>query len=120
MHNPTYHEVLNFIDDDETNKIPYDEETFVCSNYAQILNDNAENKGIRCAMIDLYFENSAHQIIGFNTIDYGMVYFESQSDERVDNIDIGNDYWTECVVTGSGYYYEDDPDDTITSYLIYW
>ena len=120
MHDPTYGEVVNFIRDDKTNKIPYDDETFVCGDYASIVNNNAESLGMRCAFVTLTFNQTAHTIIGFNTTNTGMVYIEPQSDEWVRNLEVGKDYWTDCVVPRKGYYYENDPDDTIESILIYW
>jgi len=120
MHDPTYQEVLFFIEDDETDKIPYDEETFSCKDYASIVNDNAESEGIRCCVVSLSFKESGHVLIGFDTIDKGMVYVEPQSDELVSRLEIGNEYWTECVIPKGGYYYTDQPDDTIENILMYW
>lgn len=122
MHDPTYQEVYTFIALDKTDQIPYDEDTFNCMDYATMINNNAEGKGIRCCVIYLDFKDSAysHSIIGFDTTDSGMLYYEPQSDERVMNLKVGNDYWTECVIPKAGYYYAEDPDDTIAGIIEYW
>lgn len=122
MHDPTYYEASRFIASDTTDEIPYNNETFDCEDFCQQINNNAENRGIRCAYVVLYFydTNTGHAIIGFNTVDRGMVYVEPQSDEWVENLEVGNDYWTDCVVPKGGYYYEDAPNDTIKEFLIFW
>ena len=120
MHDPTYNEVAMFIGEDDTNTNQYVPDIFTCIDFAQGVNNNAEKQGIRCCVIHVEFENKAHALIGFNTVDKGMVYVEPQSDEWVENFEVGNDYWTECVVPQPGYYYEDEPDDTIEGIYIYW
>lgn len=120
MHDPTYIEVKDFIRQDKTEKIPYDDETFICADYASVVNNNAEDIGMRCCYIALNFEEDGHSLVGFNTIDKGMIFIEPQSDEWVKNLEVGNDYWTGCVIPESGYYYENDPDDTITGVFYFW
>jgi hypothetical protein len=122
LHDPTYNEVANFIASDTTDEIPYDSETFDCEHFSQLVNNNSENQGMRCAYVILYFydTNTGHAIVGFNTVDRGMVYVEPQSDEWVENLEVGNDYWTDCVVPNDDYYYEDAPNDTIKEILIFW
>lgn len=120
LHDPTYHEVKNFIKRDSTDKIRYDEETFNCLDYSTELNNNADEEGIRCCVVELGLKDIAHALVGFNTTDRGMVYVEPQSDEWVEDLVIGNDYWTDCLIPKAGYYYENDPGDTIERILIYW
>ena len=122
LHDPTYNEVANFIASDTTDEIPYDGETFDCEQFSQLVNNNSENQGIRCAYVILYFNdtNTGHAIVGFNTTDRGMVYIEPQSDEWVENLEVGNDYWTDCIVPNGDYYYEDAPNDTIKEILVFW
>lgn len=122
LHDPAYSELAAFIAEDETDKNTYDSDTFNCQHFTQTVNDNAESQGIRCAVVVIYFEetNTGHMIVGFNTTDQGMVYVEPQSDEWVENFVVGNEYWTDCIVPGSGYSYPDDPDDTIKEILVFW
>ena len=70
----------------------------------------------------MYFDgtDTGHAIVGFNTVDRGMVYVEPQTDEWVENFKIGKQYWTECIVPNDGYFYEDSAHDTIREILVYW
>ena len=70
--------------------------------------------------IYFYDTDAGHGIVGFNTVDQGMVYVEPQSDEWVKNLEIGNDFWTDCIVPNGNYYYEDAPNDTIKEILLFW
>ncbi len=122
LHDPTYIEVLTFISEDQTDKISYDEETFNCQHFASIVNNNAQNIGIRCAfvLLNFYDTNAGHAIIGFNTLDRGMVYIEPQSDDFVEDLEIGKQYWTECVVPSGEYIYEDIENDNISEIIVSW
>jgi len=82
LHDPIYEEVLNFIEQDD-------------SSLREMI-DNAKNQGIRCAYVLIYTGSGQYPIIGFNTIDNGMVYFEDGTDYQVIP-EIGKTY-TDCVV----------------------
>jgi len=119
LHNPTFDEVISFLQEDETDSNPYIEDEYVCTHFARDVNDNAEDQGIRCAFVVLHQPRQSHTIIAFETIDQGMVYFEPQSDERVRPI-IGKEYWR-CVEPRPGYYYPKPPfDDTILDIVVIW
>jgi len=122
LHDPTYNEVVSFIAQDKTNEEEYIEDVFDCEQFAQQVNTNAENIGIRCAYVVIYFDgtNAGHGIVGFNTVDRGMVYIEPQSDEWVENLTVGNDFWTDCIVPNGNYYYEEAPNDTVKEVLLFW
>lgn len=121
LHDPTYAEVKDFIASDDTEQNIYDVDTFDCENFCIEINNNAEDQGMRCAFIIMYFyeKTTGHMIVGFDTIDQGMVYVEPQTDEWVD-LEIGKEYWTECILPEEGYYYSDHPDDTIKEILTFW
>jgi hypothetical protein len=57
--------------------------------------------------------------VAFNTTDKGLLYYEPQTDEKV-NLQVGKDYWADCVVVQPGYYYEDDPDCIVEDFTLYW
>jgi len=122
LHDPTYKEVANFIEQDKTDEQEYIDGVFDCEQFSQQFNTNAEQIGIRCAYVVLYFEgtDAGHGIVGFNTIDQGMVYVEPQSDEWVRNLEIGNDFWTDCLIPNGNYYYEEAPNDTIKDIILFW
>lgn len=120
MHDPTCIDVAKFLINDKTNEKPYDDDTFNCANYAQEVNNNAEAQGIRCAYVEVNLSGGIpHACVAFNTIDKGIVYYEPQSDEKV-NLEIGKDYWADCVVVSPGYYYESDPDNIVEGFTLYW
>jgi len=121
LHDPSYSEVINFLNNDKTNEKPYDDETFNCANYAQEVNNNAEEHDIRCAYVLVVISDPDvnHACVAFNTTDKGMVYYEPQSDEKV-NLETGKDYWADCMIVSSGYYYEHDPDWIIEDFTLYW
>ncbi|MEF8847755.1 MAG: hypothetical protein V5A68_01315 [Candidatus Thermoplasmatota archaeon] len=122
LHDPTFLEAKQFIEEDKTDEIEYNNETFTCIDYVKKINDHAESKGIRCGFVSLNFNgtNTGHAILGFNTTDKGMVFFEPQNDNRVENLEVGKEYWTECVIPEPTFYYEDHPNDTIEEIMIIW
>lgn len=120
QHNPTFQEVINFLKEDKTDEVEYTDKEYTCLDYAAEVNNNAENKGIRSYVVELYFEEGAHAIIGFDTIDEGRIYFEPQNDCQVKNLKIGNDYWKECIVPPEGYEYATKEKSIIERMVTYW
>ena len=117
---PTYKQMMSFIREDKTDKKQYIEGEYVCQNFAMDVCNYAEEKGIRCAYVSLWYPNEiGHIIIAFNTIDKGLTYIEPQTDEVV-KAEIGKHFY-KCVVPKPGYYYEKpDYDDTIGKILVIW
>jgi hypothetical protein len=119
LRDPTYRQALDFLKKDKTDSREYIENTYVCSHFARDVCNNAEEAGLRCASVELRFPEGGHAIIAFDTIDRGLVYFESQSDEKVNPI-LGKPYY-QCVVPKAGYPYEKPSyDDTIQDILVVW
>lgn len=117
---PTYKEMLSFISSDKTDQRQYVEGEYICLNFAMDVCNSAEEKGIRCAYVSLWYPNEqSHAIIAFNTIDKGLIYIEPQSDELVEPV-IGKYFW-KCVIPKPGYYYEKPSyDDTIEKIFVAW
>ena len=122
FYDPTYAEVAQFMANDDTDTLAYDAQYFNCLHFSQTFIANARQLSMRCALIIINFDetNVSHAIAGFNTSDNGMVYLEPQFDEWVENLEPGNDYWTECVVSNGIYEHVEDPKDTIREILIFW
>jgi len=119
LHNPTFQEALDFLNEDRTDANEYKEPDYVCSHFARDVNNNADSQGIRCAYVDIRYPQQAHAIIAFDTTDEGLVYFDPVSDERVRPV-IGEAYW-QCIEPSPGYYYEKPPfDDTIMDVVSTW
>ena len=119
---PTYDEVLEYLEIDRTNENEYVDSiynAYVCSHFARDVCNNAEEIGYRCAFVELRYPASAHAIVAFNTPDEGLVYFDPQSDYRVRPIEGENFY--KCIEPEPGYYYIPPPfDDTITDIIVIW
>lgn len=76
--NPTYSELLAFVRADKTDEKIYDFKSFLCSDYAETLHNNAEKAGYRCAWIAINFtEGEGHALNAFNTTDNGTVFIDS-------------------------------------------
>lgn len=122
FYDPTHAEVAQFMASDNTDKLPYDYHDFNCLHFSQTFIANARRLSMRCTLVIINFDetNISHAIVGFNTSDNGMVYIEPQFDEWVENLEPGNDYWTECVVSNGIYEHVEDPSDTIREILVFW
>lgn len=86
LHDPTYNESKTFIANDTTDLNEYEKDVYFCSHFARDVINNATELGINCALVLLYFNNSGHAIIGFNTTDSGMIYIEPQNDNEYEVI----------------------------------
>jgi len=91
---------------------------------ANTLVTEANKQGFRCALVGITFSNgsSREMVIGFNTIDHGVIYIEPWSGTEVTPI-VGKHYWSQCVTPKPGYAGWQDPttwDDTVLSYDVIW
>jgi hypothetical protein len=122
LRDPTYEEAVSFLKEDKTSDNEYNDDdygVYVCSHFSRDVCNNAEAEGLRCAFVDLRLAESGHAIVGFDTIDEGLVYFEPITDDRA-NPEVGERYY-KCVVPRPGYHYlPPDFDDTIMDILVIW
>jgi len=110
---------VSFIEKDKTNREQYIEDKYICQDFAMDVCNNAEKEGIRCAYVIIHYPEGGHAIVAFNTIDKGLIYIESQSDELVEPR-IGKRFY-KCVIAKPGYQYaRPDYDDTIEKILVIW
>lgn len=81
----SYAELLDFIRQDTTDRIPYvergsasGEKPFVCSDFAEAVHNNAEAAGIRAGYLSIDWEDGSigHAINVFETTDMGIVYID--------------------------------------------
>ena len=80
---------------------------------------NAEEEGLRCALVDLRYPELGHAIIAFDTIDRGLVYFDAITDDEAKPV-VGERYY-QCIEPEPGYYYEKPSyDDTIMDIVVIW
>ena len=112
--NPTYQEMKEFLAKDPTNQNTYVENKYVCVDFAATVNNNAESKGIRCAVVDIFYPDGyGHTIVAFETTDRGLIYVEPQYDEEVKLV-VGRSYSQLNGFTAA------PRNDTIQRYLLAW
>lgn len=112
--NPTYQEMKEFLARDATSAKSYVEDEYVCTDFAVRVNNNAEARGIRCGVVDIFYpEGYGHAIVAFETTDKGLKFIEPQFDEEV-NIVVGKSY------SQMNDYAPPPRDDTIKRFLISW
>lgn len=77
--NPTWEQLTSFMAQDQTDQIQYNSTSFVCSDYAERIYNNAEAKGIRAAFVALSFQDGGapHALDAFQTTDRGLVFIDS-------------------------------------------
>jgi hypothetical protein len=80
---PSWEELENFLEADQTDKKLYIEGEYTCGNFAEEVYNNAEAQGIRAAVVLITFDNDmvGHAINAFKTTDYGLVYIDCTGDE---------------------------------------
>ena len=114
LQNPTYQEMKTFIAQDPTNANTYSEDKYVCVDFAAAVNNNAEAKGIRCAVVDIFYPDGyGHTIVVFDTTDRGLIYIEPQFDQEV-KLEVGRSY------SQINNFTTPPRDDTIKRYLTVW
>jgi len=91
--NPTYSQLVDFINRDDTEKREYDNETFNCADYTNNFIQNFAKEGFYSCFTELVFTNDdAHAIVAVNTTDYGLVYVEPQYDKIIFDLKVGDNY----------------------------
>ncbi|MFA5101589.1 MAG: zinc finger AN1 domain-containing stress-associated protein [Candidatus Thermoplasmatota archaeon] len=105
LHDPIFRDVVQFIANDTNVNITLELR-------------HAKEQGMQCAYVVVQIissSNGEYELIGFNTVDEGMVYFEPTTDYQVFPV-IGHQY-SDCV---QGTPYSSLFDDTITSIVEIW
>ena len=60
LHNPTYQEMKEFLAQDKTDSNEFIEDSYVCTDFSAAVNNNAEARGIRCAIVYMIFRYFFH------------------------------------------------------------
>lgn len=76
--NPTWEQLLRFVESDITDEQTYVEGEYMCGDFAETLHNNAEKEGIRAAWVAVDFADSTigHALNAFNTVDQGIVFVD--------------------------------------------
>ena len=130
--NPTYYELVDFLLIDDTNKIRYDKNSFVCAEFSVTLHNNAEKAGIKAGVVTVDFENKkiGHALNVFETTDRGLIFIDSTGlthdnnfhyyDSIVD-LEIGKEYIPRPIYRTSGNKYTRyESMGIVENYTIYW
>ncbi|AKB85149.1 AN1-type zinc finger domain-containing protein [Methanococcoides methylutens] len=103
-HDVTWDELIGFIKADDTDRLIYADDSFVCADFAERLHNKAEKAGIRSAFvtIDFYDDVDGHALNAFETTDKGLVYVdctgstqqigELDSYDKIGYIEVGKEY----------------------------
>lgn len=114
LQNPTYQEMKTFLAQDPTNNNTYVEEQYVCVDFAAAVKNDAVAKGIRCAVVDIFYPDGyGHTIVAFDTTDRGLIYVEPQFDQEV-RLVVGRSYSQLNGFTSA------PRNDTIQRYVLVW
>jgi hypothetical protein len=74
---PSWQQLQSFLIADNTDKLIYVADSFVCSDFAATLHNRAEEAGIKAAYVSVDFvDGPAHALNAFNTIDKGLIYVD--------------------------------------------
>ena len=76
-------ELIEFLKEDKTDEILYNDSTFVCSDYAEVIHNNAEKQGIRTAYVTIDFKTRdyGHAINAFYVINKGIMFYDATNNE---------------------------------------
>ncbi len=93
LENPTWSELEEFLRLDDTDTIPYIEDSFDCSGFAITLRDRAWRYGMRSAYVELVFSaGDAHVLNAFETTDKGLIYVDVTEVDQIGYIKEGKAY----------------------------
>lgn len=76
-HNPSWEELKAFLRVDNTDDYHYSYSSFICGDFAELLHNNAEQAGIRAALVVVHFTvGKPHALNAFYTSDRRLVYVD--------------------------------------------
>ena len=91
---PTFEELIDFIQTDTTDLKPYIDDVYVCADYAEDIHNNAEAAGIRAGWVGIMFDGVeiGHAVNIFQTTDRGTVYVDcTGSSDPLDETETSRD-----------------------------
>jgi hypothetical protein len=133
--NPTWSELVSFLQHDKTDKQTYDYASFVCADFAEMLHNNAEAAGIMAAYVtvDLASSEVGHALNAFDTTDRGRVYIDDTgplafgseypstcSADKIVTIEVGIEYIPESIFDCPGYSSTWESMGEVTAFQAYW
>ncbi len=93
LEDPTWSELEKFLRLDDTDTLPYVENSFDCSGFAITLRDRAWRYGMRSAYVELGFSGGeGHALNVFETTDKGLIYIDDTEADQIAYVEIGQPY----------------------------
>ena len=122
---PTYAQLMQFLQADATDQIPYRHGTYVCADYAKDVHDHAELAGMKAGWVGVDFADvSRHACNVFHTVDRGTVYIDCTGQQ---NPHMNYDCFVNLVQGAEYtpvYLFEDNFESSamgrVNNYIIYW
>ncbi len=116
---PSWEQLKTFLRQDDTDRIPYDFNKFVCADFAERLHNNAEIAGIRAAYVcvklgpsSYYPRSGGHALNAFQTTDRGLVYIDctgfepgisADSADKIVDVVVGQEYVPRSIFPQPGW-----------------
>jgi TolA-binding protein len=93
---PTYDELITFLAIDQTENHEYVEDEYDCTEFSRDFHNNAEQYGIKCAVVHVSFSNLffyGHALNAVLTSDYGWIYIDvTESPDTIAFVKSGEEY----------------------------
>jgi len=120
--NPTYSQLLAFIEEDKTDEQRYIPGKYTCGDFAETVHNNAEKAGYKAGWVTI--EGIDHCCNAFQTSDEGMIYIDCTGSPN------GGGSWDSSVKLANGVEYQRiplsgenfyfDSMGIVSSYKVYW
>ena len=93
LKNPSWAELKEFLELDDTDKLTYDKDSFDCTGFAITFRDHARANGIRCAFVEIdYAGGTGHALNAFETTDKGLVYVDTTEKDKIAYVKVNQSY----------------------------
>ena len=125
----TWAQLKQFLSSDQTDRIPYNDSTFVCADFAETLFNNAEKAGIRAGYVFIDFPpgTKAHACNVFQTTDRGIIYIDdtgttdgSINADKTVGLAVGKSYCPAVIFTNPGQEVTWECLGTVSSFDVTW
>ncbi len=95
LKNPTWSELRNLLEQDDTDTLTYLENSFDCTGFAITLRDHAWRYSIRGAYVEVGFSGKeGHALNAFETTDKGLIYVDNTEADQIAYVEINQPYGT--------------------------
>jgi hypothetical protein len=89
----SYDKLIEFLESDKTDKNQYIINKYMCGDFSEDLHNNAEEYGIRCAVVIMrFFDSQDHAINAFNTTDKGLIFIDQTVGDSPVTVEKGKQY----------------------------